>query len=444
MSPASSGLALNPCEYAELALRADPWEIEDARLRAAAPRLYEPTSDVVSIETGHPSMVLTCEECGHQPVVLLWCGVGLCMPCQRKQGARTFHQVARVLSTYRKLRETGGLRPGIRLVTLTIPSSRSLLLSVRLLFRAWVKLRTSKFWGDRVEGDLLKFEVTWNPTAGFHAHLHVLAGGSFIPSHPEHARIGEPDLQTEWSRILGTSGAVVDVREAATDGDDLTLARELSKYLVKPFVSESESQDGARLALSAWPESVRADLAALKRGGDRTRWYCYSHRTSSRRACEALDSDRWPCERAGYRREATGFRGVRWYGAFACLRKPRHTHGRKNPVECEWSAPEETICPAREADAHERDCPKCRSGRLLGPREVRVRLRHGWVLPPGAVGPELPRSRSYGRTTSEASRAPGAGGERGEGAGGVRTLDSTYGSGPPDRPVAEEWGAAPW
>jgi hypothetical protein len=372
---------------------ADPEEEADLRLdyelRRAARPLHELTSKVITETAGHPFTTLTCENCGDQPARLVWCGVPICFPCWRKQGGRAFGEIVRVsqvwVKRHREAATRGGVPMGLRLVTLTIRNGPVLEERMGVLLESFDRLRARAFWKNRVVGDCSRVEVTWNPLTGWHSHLHVLAGGRYLPSSPpgffetphmvrrprpkRRSTPGEPaflreyepesNLRDEWREATRGEGEIVDVREADLRADPTGFARELTKYLTKPFASTAE---GAHIELAEWPEDVRLELARWLRGGERVRWYCPEHRTANRRLCPD------GCPEGEYRREAVGARRLRW-------------HGELRTIHAEL---EEAL---EEEEPTEERCGHCGKGRLLTEREVAARLAEGWNLPRGAVWP---------------------------------------------------------
>jgi len=433
------------------------WLHEDLRLRRAALPLYDLSPEVITEDPNHPFSTRTCDNCGDQSVTHLdHCGRALCLPCWRKQGARAFPEVGRTLVSFLKLAESRfplpppcarsehehggrwpdlrgvavdlravGVRPLVRFVTLTIRSGPDLAERVRVLLDSFARLRACRFWSSRVFGCIARVELTWSPTEGWHAHLHIAEAGRFLPDRPpgpfqeprlvrrttplkrppsldrlpEYYRWAFPDgapaylrefepesnLKDEWIHATGGEGSVLDVRTADVRGDPLAFAVELSKYVAKPVATAS---DGSRVELKDWPEDVRLELARFVRGSTRVRWYCAAHSTpghqSTRRRAPWQEFDRQGKELGGcppdpsecvtddgclgeYRVESVGARRLRFYGVL------RDIH-----VEAEDDG-------SLEADAVLRE--RCGKDRLRAPWEIARLLLAGWALPAGAVWP---------------------------------------------------------
>jgi len=321
------------------------------------------------------------------------------------------------------------MRHGLRFVTLTLASGPSLETTARDLRLAVGRLTRSRAWRGWVEGKVEKTEVTWNLEAGWHPHVHAVVSGAFIPhdwrkvrhstacrraaaTDPDSARCSPtcpPNLRDEWVRATGGRGSIVDVREVDVS-DPLAFARELAKYVAKPFASGS---DGGRVELADWPVPVRLELALWVGGGTRTVWRCASHGSMSRRRCLAIESARWPCE-GRYAREWVGARRVRWSGTLRSIHRE---------AEAE-----------REAESVEGSCRACGKGPTLSAWMVRRRVALGWPLPPGVdvrlFDPphRLPSIQAHNATGTRAGRAEGSARMRIDSA---EREPATGGSGPP-------------
>ena len=404
----------------------------DAKLRRSARMTYPATPEVRTLREGHPEVPTFCDSCHHVGLVLSWCGVRLCVPCWHKQSARSMVEVARVLTVSAKTRRESGLRTGVRFVTLTLQAGPSLVVQERRIRSAAARLYRSRPWRGWVEGQIEKVEATHNLSAGtWHVHLHLVVSGRFIPHDSTKARPGEPNLKDEWLRATEGAGSVVDVREV--DGRDrLAFAKELAKYVSKPF---AETEDAGRVELADWPEETRLELARWLQGGERVVWRCPVHhprRTDPRssypirRICLDMETGSvrssgrvsWECE-GEYHREAVGARRLRWRGTLRSIHRE---------AEAE-----------REAAEVEAACPKCGKGPVLSAWEVRRRLALGWSLPPGIDAylfdrPPLPSIQAHKSNGSRSDRAEGRARMRIESG---RWVSPTDGSGPPP----EEWGA---
>lgn len=393
-----------PSPYDSGLLAAVSEDLVDRRRARERGRAHPITAEVIEHEGGHPWETLTCRECGHQPTVLSWCGVQLCIPDWRKQANRTRGKVLSVLIEFLRHRadigpgfQPGSRRMNLRFATFTVKNGPVLKERVRFLLESWGRLRQQALWRDRVDGAIAILEVTWSADTGFHPHLHVVFGGRFIPHddrqahwvrrrRPLHAPprrayqltieglhrpigdqplklegewVREPNLVGAWIRATRGEASVVDVRSL---DEGLPLGKsvaEIAKYLTKPYAS---SADGPDVPIASWPESVRLELAELIAGETRVRWECAKHH-GRRSACLAAS-----CPYGAWHQESIGLRRVRLYGEFRRI---------LTAMEREDDAP----------DGDGAVCPECRTGRLLTKRECEVLMDEGWTLPPAAKWP---------------------------------------------------------
>ncbi len=117
--------------------------------------------------------------------------------------------------------KAAGLRPWalkqryLKLITLTLQHHDDPpALMLKKLYKSFRKLKSRKFWKDRVTGSVwfLHAKFSWD-SATWHLHLHVLVSGNFIP-HGE--------LKQIWHKITGDSTivgiqAVKDVESSIQD-----------------------------------------------------------------------------------------------------------------------------------------------------------------------------------------------------------------------------------
>lgn len=111
-----------------------------------------------------------------------------------------------------------------RLLTLTVRSeTESLEVLVDRLYRAFRRLRTLRFWKNRVTGGAAFLEVTFNPERGsWHPHLHCIIAGKYLDLQ---------DLSSHWLSCTGDSKAV-DIR--LIRGRSAVLGY-VTKYATKAF-----------------------------------------------------------------------------------------------------------------------------------------------------------------------------------------------------------------
>ena len=233
----------------------------------------------------------------------------LCVPCWRKKARRDGEELLLTLQAYTKSRSSS-VPLYLRFGTLTIRSGPDLKERVAVLLDAWARLRRRVWWARRTLGAVLKVEVTWAPGRGWHAHLHTLQVGSYLP---------QDELSEKWAEATRGEGFIVDVRALRVRRDESSwrgLVQELAKYVAKPTAPTEDESPG--LPLQAWPRRIRSELAALLAGGTRTRWWCPTHLSASWSRCQADPLPglvKVPCDGAAFRVELTGFRRLRWYGA---------------------------------------------------------------------------------------------------------------------------------
>ncbi len=310
-------------------------------MRQARPLVRRPWGEVLLSEADHPQELLVCDACGAALSVLTYCGVVLCVPCWRKKSRRDLKRVLLTLAQARKAELPRWAPFRLRFVTLTVRNGPDLEERVALLLASWARLRARSFWSSRTRGAIAKLEVTWSPDYGYHPHLAIIQEGRYL---------AQEELSDEWAAATRGGGYIVDVRavRGLEEGDFLGAAQELAKYVVKPTAPLSSGNEGApegppprnardevledvaegaapsrrvELPLQDWPRPVRSELARLLMGGQRRRWWCPTHASSSLERCLLLQVDPGPgvkraaCEGGAFREELVGFRRLRWYGS---------------------------------------------------------------------------------------------------------------------------------
>lgn len=149
----------------------------------------------------------------HYKFALETCRFRLCRPCALDR--------SRVI---RANLETVAQHGVVRFLTLTLRSTNEpLRITVARLHKHFRTLRRRSLWRDRVVGGAAFLEVTRNhKTRLWHAHLHCLLQGHFIPRSA---------IAHEWLSITGDS-YIVDIRLPHSQA---TVANYVTKYVTKPF-----------------------------------------------------------------------------------------------------------------------------------------------------------------------------------------------------------------
>lgn len=154
-----------------------------------------------------------CVERGRVPVLSPGrCRDRLCPTCARQRG-----HVAR-----ERIRSLVLKADSVRLITLTQPAaSDDLGPAIDRLLAAFAKLRRHAAWKHHVRGGLFVVEVTRGANGQhWHAHLHVIAEGSYMP---------QKVLADAWSVAIGTP-AIVDIRATHSR---IGAANYVTKYITK-------------------------------------------------------------------------------------------------------------------------------------------------------------------------------------------------------------------
>lgn len=153
------------------------------------------------------------------------CHDRLCEPCQKRRVAEVQQIIKKGLHKKRG-----------RLITLTLTHrDEPLAAMIQRLREGFAKLKKHKLWKANVEGGLCVLEIKKNPLGAYqnkkgqwrtgdgrwHAHLHIVAAGGFIP---------QPKLSDAWWECTKDS-FIVDIR--TVDEPDKA-AFYISKYVSKP------------------------------------------------------------------------------------------------------------------------------------------------------------------------------------------------------------------
>lgn len=143
------------------------------------------------------------------------CHDRFCVPCARARGA-----------IIRKNLHSHLTDPPYRLLTLTLRATDDALGGrVDTLLASFRRLRARAFWKEKVTGGAAFLEVTLGKQRDhWHAHLHVLLEGKYIPRR---------QLASTWWDITGDS-KIVDIRLVR---DAPGAMRYITKYVTKPLPS---------------------------------------------------------------------------------------------------------------------------------------------------------------------------------------------------------------
>ena len=198
----------------------------------------------------HRFISIVCGNCGRMQYVPVYCGDRFCPVCSVRRLARVRHRLAFLIEEGKKL----GLGQ-FRHVTLTIQSQGQLRPMVRRLLNGFKKLRSRRVWRMSVKGGAYVVEVT-SGVSGYHAHLHIITQGVFIPWR---------QLRDAWQQITGATGCWISHIPASA------CLRYLTKYLTKieapetdiPLISDCLSKVRLFNPFGAWHSINRAYVTPL-------------------------------------------------------------------------------------------------------------------------------------------------------------------------------------
>lgn len=134
------------------------------------------------------------------------CRDRFCLVCMSLRSAAMVRRFDHILAMW----------PLVRMMSFTVRSQSSLQDQIVFLRASFRELRRRRAWKTHVTGYLVTMEVT-HSVAGWHAHLHVLADGSYWPFE---------ELKMEWKSVTKAEGSV-DIRRAGS-------VKEALKYVIKP------------------------------------------------------------------------------------------------------------------------------------------------------------------------------------------------------------------
>lgn len=165
----------------------------------------QPTVTVVSypshalaleaIRPTHTYTTIYCQSCGHSHAIPERCGRRFCAICSRSAATRTRRRLEWICDKMVKPKTHGW-----KFVTLTLVSSDDLSAMIDHLIASFRKLRNRRIWKDAVTGGVYVLEVT-HGTAGWHAHLHIIAMMRYVP---------QQWLSAVWKSISGSP--ILDIR----------------------------------------------------------------------------------------------------------------------------------------------------------------------------------------------------------------------------------------
>lgn len=184
------------------------------------------------METTHGFRTFNCANCGHELRIPVRCGDRFCPVCSKSAASKTRKRLNWLFSHVEKRKNYNW-----KFITLTLKSSDDLALMVGKLIADFRRLRNRKFWTNAIDGGAYVIELT-HGVHGWHAHLHIIAFGQFIPQR---------FLSRQWNGISGSP--IVDIRKA--DPRDLTTY--VTKYITKFEIPEGRrwealhALDGRRL-----------------------------------------------------------------------------------------------------------------------------------------------------------------------------------------------------
>ena len=198
----------------------------------------------------HRFISIVCSNCGRIQYVPIYCGDRFCPVCSVRRLARVRHRLGWLIEQG-KLKQLGQFRH----VTLTIVSHDSLRPMVRRLLNGFKRLRSRRVWRMAVKGGAYVVEVT-SSDAGWHAHLHIIVQGDFIPWR---------QLRDAWRAITGATGCFITRIPASA------CIMYLTKYLTKveapetdvPLISECLSKVRLFNPFGAWHAINRGYVAPL-------------------------------------------------------------------------------------------------------------------------------------------------------------------------------------
>lgn len=90
-----------------------------------------------------------------------------------------------------------------KLLTLTLKSSnKPLHQQLEHLKSSFTKIRRTKQWKTKIKGGLSVLEITWNPSSGWHPHLHCIIDSTYWK---------QSQISQLWNKIT-TDSSIIDIR----------------------------------------------------------------------------------------------------------------------------------------------------------------------------------------------------------------------------------------
>lgn len=177
--------------------------------------------------------VIYIDDSGQPRGMLASCQDRCCPTCAARKADRVRTRVESATESWRDM----------RMITLTLDHRGEALSDmVSRLVASYRRIRQTRLWRDRVTGAVATIEVTRSRESGdWHAHLHILADGDYIP---------RDQLVAAWDRATGGATIIWIERVRASR----SAAGYVSKYVSKPA------------DVSQWPASAIREWAAALRG----------------------------------------------------------------------------------------------------------------------------------------------------------------------------------
>ena len=138
-------------------------------------------------------------------------------------------------------------RTGLRYLVLAERNSENLLVGMKSLYAAWMRLRRSVRWKRKVRGCIAVLEVTYNLSdRTWHPHLNVLMEGDYFPFE---------EVNQLWIKATHGNGRTTYIEKA-----DESTVYELMKYTLK--VAEKDGEGRLHLIFDQ-PRALDEFLAAV-------------------------------------------------------------------------------------------------------------------------------------------------------------------------------------
>lgn len=187
----------------------------------------------------HKFVRITCETCGHNFCVPLYCGDRFCAVCSVSRNIRIQKRLKFLVSSVE--RRTGY---NFKHLTLTIKNQKNLALMTATIVKCFRELRSTSSWKTHVCGGAYVVEITGD-SSNWHVHLHIIIQSIYYPFL---------EILKLW-KVL-SPGQGVYIQNIPKD----QIVKYLSKYLSKTNISSdnryelSQALKGSRLfqAFGIW------------------------------------------------------------------------------------------------------------------------------------------------------------------------------------------------